>query len=98
MTRRNGRSAAATFEGEFSDVTTSYAGKGEVRYRRGKTAGATKMKWENRFEPLDPGDPLGWADQLDDLGEEGWELVAIMPPNAIYKWPIAALKRPENSN
>jgi uncharacterized protein with beta-barrel porin domain len=28
----NGRSAAATFEGEFSDVTRSYAGKGVVRY------------------------------------------------------------------
>jgi hypothetical protein len=25
-------SAAATFEGEFSDVTRSYAGKGVVRY------------------------------------------------------------------
>jgi uncharacterized protein with beta-barrel porin domain len=29
---RNGWSAAATFEGEFSDVTRSYAGKGAVRY------------------------------------------------------------------
>jgi len=29
----NGWSAAATFEGEFSDVTSSYAGKGVVRYR-----------------------------------------------------------------
>ena len=28
----NGWSAAATFEGEFSNVTTSYAGKGVVRY------------------------------------------------------------------
>jgi hypothetical protein len=28
----NGWSAAATFEGEFSDVTRSYAGKGAVRY------------------------------------------------------------------
>ena len=28
----NGWSAAATFEGEFSKVTTSYAGKGVVRY------------------------------------------------------------------
>jgi autotransporter-associated beta strand protein len=28
----NGWSAAATFEGEFSDVTRSYAGKGVVRY------------------------------------------------------------------
>jgi len=28
----NGWSAAATFEGEFSDVTSSYAGKGLVRY------------------------------------------------------------------
>jgi uncharacterized protein with beta-barrel porin domain len=28
----NGWSAAATFEGEFSDVTRSYAGKGMVRY------------------------------------------------------------------
>jgi outer membrane autotransporter protein len=28
----NGWSAAATFEGEFSDVTRSYAGKGIVRY------------------------------------------------------------------
>ena len=28
----NGWSAAATFEGEFSDVTRSYAGKGLVRY------------------------------------------------------------------
>jgi uncharacterized protein with beta-barrel porin domain len=28
----NGWSAAATFEGEFSDVTCSYAGKGVVRY------------------------------------------------------------------
>jgi T5SS/PEP-CTERM-associated repeat protein len=29
---RNGFSLAATFEGEFSNVTTSYAGKGVVRY------------------------------------------------------------------
>jgi uncharacterized protein with beta-barrel porin domain len=29
---RNGWSAAATFEGEFSSVTNSYAGKGVVRY------------------------------------------------------------------
>ena len=28
-----GWSAAATFEGEFSDVTRSYAGKGVVRYQ-----------------------------------------------------------------
>jgi uncharacterized protein with beta-barrel porin domain len=28
----NGWSAAATFENEFSNVTNSYAGKGEVRY------------------------------------------------------------------
>jgi outer membrane autotransporter protein len=28
----NGFSLAATFEGEFSGVTSSYAGKGEVRY------------------------------------------------------------------
>ena len=28
----NGWSVAATFEGEFSSVTTSYAGKGVVRY------------------------------------------------------------------
>jgi len=28
----NGWSAAATFEGEFSDVTRSYAGEGVVRY------------------------------------------------------------------
>jgi autotransporter-associated beta strand protein len=32
MKWRNGWSAAATFEGEFSDVTRSYAGKGVVRY------------------------------------------------------------------
>ena len=29
---RNGWSVAATFEGEFSDITASYAGKGVVRY------------------------------------------------------------------
>jgi hypothetical protein len=28
----NGWSAAATFEGEFSNVTCGYAGKGAVRY------------------------------------------------------------------
>jgi uncharacterized protein with beta-barrel porin domain len=33
MRWRNGWSAAATFEGEFSEVTTSYAGKGVVRYQ-----------------------------------------------------------------
>jgi uncharacterized protein with beta-barrel porin domain len=32
MTRMNGWSTAATFEGEFSNVTRSYAGKGVVRY------------------------------------------------------------------
>ncbi|MBR1018954.1 autotransporter domain-containing protein [Bradyrhizobium viridifuturi] len=32
MKWRNGWSAAATFEGEFSNVTNSYAGKGVVRY------------------------------------------------------------------
>jgi len=32
MKWRNGWSAAASFEGEFSDVTRSYAGKGVVRY------------------------------------------------------------------
>jgi hypothetical protein len=30
---RSGWSAAATFEGEFSNVTSSYAGKGVVRYQ-----------------------------------------------------------------
>ena len=29
----NGWSAAATFEGEFSNVTRSYAGKGVLRYQ-----------------------------------------------------------------
>ena len=29
---RNGFSLAATFEGEFSNVTRSYAGKGVARY------------------------------------------------------------------
>ena len=33
MTWRNGWSTAATFDGEFSDVSSSYAGKGVVRYR-----------------------------------------------------------------
>jgi uncharacterized protein with beta-barrel porin domain len=33
MKWRSGWSAAATFEGEFSDVTSSYAGKGVVRYQ-----------------------------------------------------------------
>jgi uncharacterized protein with beta-barrel porin domain len=33
MKWKNGWSAAATFEGEFSDVTSSYAGKGVVRYQ-----------------------------------------------------------------
>src|SRR6202012_4968376 len=32
MKWKNGWSAAATFEGEFSNVTTSYAGKGVLRY------------------------------------------------------------------
>ena len=32
MKWRSGWSAAATFEGEFSDITRSYAGKGVVRY------------------------------------------------------------------
>ena len=32
MTWKQGWSLAATFEGEFSDVTTSYGGKGTVRY------------------------------------------------------------------
>ena len=56
------------------------------------------MKWEHRFEALNPGDPLGWADQLDVLGKEGWELVTILPPNEINLWPLAAFKRPKNSN
>ena len=33
MNWRNGWSAAAAFEGEFSNVTSSYAGKGVVRYQ-----------------------------------------------------------------
>ena len=33
MTWRNGWSTAVTFEGEFSNVTSSYAGKGVLRYR-----------------------------------------------------------------
>jgi uncharacterized protein with beta-barrel porin domain len=33
MKWRNGWSLAGTFEGEFSDVTSSYAGKGVVRYQ-----------------------------------------------------------------
>jgi uncharacterized protein with beta-barrel porin domain len=33
MKWKNGWSAAATFEGEFSDVTSSYAGKGVLRYQ-----------------------------------------------------------------
>jgi hypothetical protein len=32
LKRRNGFSPGATFEGEFSNVTRSYAGKGIVRY------------------------------------------------------------------
>jgi hypothetical protein len=32
MKRLNCWSTAATFEGEFSSVTASYAGKGAVRY------------------------------------------------------------------
>ena len=32
----NGWSAAATFEGEFSHVTRSYAGKGVARYTWGR--------------------------------------------------------------
>jgi hypothetical protein len=32
LTWRNGFSLAATFEGEFSDVTKSYAGKGVVGF------------------------------------------------------------------
>jgi len=32
MAWRNGWSAGVTFEGEFSQVTASYAGKGAVRY------------------------------------------------------------------
>jgi uncharacterized protein with beta-barrel porin domain len=32
MKWRNGFSLAATFEGEFSDTTRSYAGKGVARY------------------------------------------------------------------
>jgi uncharacterized protein with beta-barrel porin domain len=33
MRWKNGWSAAATFEGEFSDVTNAYAGKGVIRYQ-----------------------------------------------------------------
>ena len=33
MTWMNGWSAAATFEGEFSDVTRSYGGKAVMRYQ-----------------------------------------------------------------
>ena len=33
MKWRNGFSLAATFEGEFSNVTRSYAGKGVARYQ-----------------------------------------------------------------
>ncbi len=33
MKWKNGWSAAATFEGEFSDVTNAYAGKGVIRYQ-----------------------------------------------------------------
>src|SRR6185437_13852027 len=33
MKWKNGWSAAATFEGEFSNVTSSYAGEGMVRYQ-----------------------------------------------------------------
>lgn len=33
MKWRNGWSTAATFEGEFSSITSSYAGKGAVRYQ-----------------------------------------------------------------
>jgi hypothetical protein len=32
MAWHNGFSLAGTFEGEFSDTTQSYAGKGTVRY------------------------------------------------------------------
>jgi hypothetical protein len=33
MKWKSGWSAAATFEGEFSNVTSSYAGEGLVRYQ-----------------------------------------------------------------
>ena len=39
----NGWSAAATFEGEFSDVTRSYAGKGVMRATRGEGLRAKRL-------------------------------------------------------
>src|SRR5260370_8393589 len=45
MKWRNGWSAAATFEGEFSDVTRSYAGKGVARYAWG-AAQKNARRWE----------------------------------------------------
>jgi hypothetical protein len=56
------------------------------------------MKWEYLLKPLDPGDPLDWEGQLNDLGEDGWELVSVMQPAEKDWWPQAFLKRPRNSN
>jgi hypothetical protein len=56
------------------------------------------MKWEYRVKPLDPGDPLDWEDKLNYLGEDGWELVSVIPPIEKDWWPQVIFKRPKNSN
>ncbi|WFU24536.1 autotransporter outer membrane beta-barrel domain-containing protein [Bradyrhizobium sp. CB1717] len=54
MNWMNGWSASATFEGEFSNVTRSYAGKGVVRYAWyglvARSGGTATLPWRGRVD------------------------------------------------
>jgi hypothetical protein len=57
------------------------------------------MKWEYRFKTLLMTDWEGTEENLNHLGWQGWEIVAVLP-GADKDVPTAVLKRPrlvENS-
>ena len=57
------------------------------------------MMWEYRIEPISFSDVDQAAGSLNAMGQNGWELMAVVP-NATGKdgtWPVAIYKRPSNA-
>ena len=57
-------------------------------------------RWEYLFKPINVHDLDSIEFDMKRLGQEGWELVTVIPA-AERKWPQSVFKRPErepNSN